>query len=148
MKSHGEIKWVGGRRIATPEYRAWQAMKNRCLNPKANDWHYYGGRGITVHERWLTYDNFLLDVGRRPSDLHTLDRKDVNKGYSKKNCRWATRRQQSQNRTDTRFTHDQIRQIRQLYASGRWYQKELATKFNTTQAAISQIVRNAAWLID
>lgn len=148
MRSHGEVKQVDGKRVASPEYRCWQALKNRCSNPKSQDWSYYGGRGITVCDRWLDFENFLYDMGRRPSALHTLDRKNVNKGYYKRNCRWATRRQQSQNRTDNRFNLEKVMQIRYLYATGKYYQKELAVKFKTTQAAISQITRNAAWLAE
>lgn len=98
-KSHGEVKWVDGKRVATPEYRSWQMIKNRCLNPRAADFAYYGGRGITVCKKWRdSFEAFLADMGRRPSPLHTLDRKDVNKNYTPSNCRWATRQEQSRNR--------------------------------------------------
>lgn len=94
----GEIKTTQGKRVATPEYRSWQMMKNRCLNPNARDYAYYGGKGITVCKRWLKFDSFLEDMGRRPSEFYTLDRINPDKGYSKQNCRWATRKEQSRNR--------------------------------------------------
>ena len=94
----GEIYYIDGKRRSTPEYRCWQHMKNRCLNPRAKDYAYYGGRGITITLRWLQYDNFLADMGRKPSLLHTLDRKNNARGYCKSNCRWATRKTQAQNR--------------------------------------------------
>ncbi len=142
----GEVKLIDGKRISSPEYRAWQQAKNRVCNPKAKDFRYYGGRGIRMDDRWFdSFAVFLADMGRRPSKLHTLDRIEVNGNYCKKNCRWATRRQQSQNRTDTRFSPDDVKKIRELYATGKYYQKDIALMYGSTQAAISQITRNAAW---
>lgn len=97
-QTHGEVKLVGGKRIATPEYRSWQMMKNRCLNPKARDFQYYGGRGIRIAEVWLQFENFLADMGRRPSSTHTLERLDSDGDYTPANCVWATRKVQARNR--------------------------------------------------
>lgn len=96
--SHGEVRMVHGKRVASPEYSSWQAMKNRCLNPKAEDYRYYGGRGITVCPQWLGFDAFLADMGRRPTPKHTLERQDVDGNYEPGNCCWATRKEQSRNR--------------------------------------------------
>lgn len=99
-KSHGEIQRINGRRVASPEYRSWQMMKNRCTNPNARDYAYYGGRGIKVCVRWLSsFEAFLDDMGRRPSPAHTLERRSVSKNYTPANCYWATRETQSRNRT-------------------------------------------------
>ena len=103
MRSHREVRLVDGKRVATPEYRTWQAMKNRCLNQKSRDWPYYGGRGISFQPSWAHYENFLADVGRRPSPKHTLDRIDSDGPYCKENCRWATRLEQSRNRKYARI---------------------------------------------
>lgn len=85
----------------SPAYRSWSAMKNRCLNPKADDFDYYGGRGIKICKRWLTFQNFFDDMGER--ELHlTLERRNVNGNYEKKNCYWATRLQQRHNRRDSK----------------------------------------------
>ncbi len=98
-QTHGEVKLVDGRRVASPEYRSWQMMKNRCLNPNAHDYAYYGGRGISIIKKWRdSFEAFLEDMGRRPTPLHTLDRINVNKNYTPSNCRWATRAEQSRNR--------------------------------------------------
>jgi hypothetical protein len=84
----------------TPEYIAWQSMKERCLNPLTRNYRNYGGRGITVCERWVqSFQNFLEDMGQRPSPQHSLDRYPDNNGgsYEKANCRWATVAQQKRN---------------------------------------------------
>ncbi len=98
MKTHCEIRQVNGKRVATPEYRSWQMMKNRCLNPKARDYAYYGGRGIGICPDWMQYENFLRDMGRKPTPAHTLERNDGNGAYGPKNCTWETRKTQSRNR--------------------------------------------------
>lgn len=84
-----------GKRSKT--YRSWDGMKQRCLNPKATGYDRYGGAGVTVAERWLTFGNFLADMGERP-DGTTLDRIDPSKGYAPGNCRWASRSVQNKNR--------------------------------------------------
>ena len=147
-KRHGEVKRIDGKRVATPEYRAWQNMRTRCLNPNGQDWADYGGRGITLDDpRWHVYENFLADMGRRPSPLHTLDRIDNDKGYSKANCRWLKRREQARNRGDYHVCNLAVaNRIRKLYATGKYYQYQLADMFGLTQAHISQITRNVAWV--
>lgn len=78
-----------------------RGAKNRCYNKNADDYMYYGGRGIKVCSRWLeSEDNFILDMGLRPEGM-TLERKDVNGDYCPENCMWATHKQQMQNRTNT-----------------------------------------------
>ncbi len=90
------------------EYRIWKHIKDRCCNPNDGAYKNYGGRGIQVCDRWLrSFENFIADMGPRPSRCHSIERKDNNKGYEPSNCCWATRAQQSRNKRNNRwFTHD------------------------------------------
>lgn len=78
------------------ERNSWEHMIDRCNNPKNDRYYDYGGRGIKVCKRWLKFQNFLADMGKRPTDT-TLDRIDNNGNYCKENCRWATKEQQYSN---------------------------------------------------
>lgn len=83
----------------SPEYWSWRAMISRCTKKNDIAWPRYGGRGIVVCERWRnSYEAFLSDMGRRPTPSHSLDRIDNSLGYWKANCRWATPKQQANNR--------------------------------------------------
>lgn len=81
------------------EYRIWQAIKTRCLNPNSNQYKDYGGRNITISENWKdNFEQFLNDMGKRPSTKHTIDRINNNLGYYKENCKWSTYKQQNNNK--------------------------------------------------
>lgn len=81
----------------TPTHNTWYGMKQRCLYKKDKDYLSYGGRGIKVCKRWLTFKNFLEDMGIKPIGL-TLDRINNDGNYEPSNCKWATRKEQQRNR--------------------------------------------------
>ena len=94
MIKHGHA--FAGRRSS--EYRTWYAMKQRCTNPNVEHYDRYGGRGITVCERWAnSFCNFLADMGLKPSRRHSIDRVNNDGNYEPGNCRWATQKEQANN---------------------------------------------------
>ena len=86
----------------TGVYKSWNAMMQRCLNPKNHAYSRYGGSGITVCKRWLKIENFIADMGQRPAGK-TLERIDNDRGYSPKNCIWTTQEDQMNNTSYNRF---------------------------------------------
>lgn len=87
----------------TSEYKTWVEIRQRCYNKNIGAYKDYGGRGITVCDRWLeSFPNFISDMKAKPSPKHSIDRIDVNLGYSPENCRWATWEMQQQNKRNTR----------------------------------------------
>ncbi len=90
-------------KYGSPEYRVWAGMLTRCRNPKDPTYQRYGLRGISVCERWLKFENFVQDMGERPSDIHSIDRIDNNGNYEPGNCRWATKREQGSNKRNNRL---------------------------------------------
>jgi hypothetical protein len=97
-KTHGQSSLNG-----TPEYRTYFGMKARCYNENTENYPRYGGRGITVCNRWLeSFENFFEDMGKKPSLNHSLDRINNDGNYEPGNCRWATKKEQSQNRANNR----------------------------------------------
>lgn len=87
----------------TPEYEVWSNMKRRCQEESNKAWKDYGGRGITVCDRWMDFTLFYSDIGPRPTPKHTLGRINNGAGYSPSNCRWETKTAQNNNTRSNRF---------------------------------------------
>lgn len=125
---HGEHK--------KPEYICWRGMIDRCERPSHKFFCHYGGRGIGVCERWKTYANFLADMGRRPTEKHSLDRIDNNGNYAPENCRWALQCTQTRNkRTTVMLTHNGKTQC----------VMDWAIETGLSHAAISQRIKTLGW---
>ena len=101
----------------TQVYKAWENMKSRCFCKNNPAFHHYGGRGITICQEWLIFENFHKDMGD-PPDKYTLDRINVNGNYEKSNCRWATRSQQMRNTRSTRLSEEKVETAKDLIKSG------------------------------
>lgn len=92
------------RMYGTPEYSAWGSMKTRCYNQAQRAYKDYGARGISVCDRWrFSFENFLEDMGLKPSPKHSIDRINNNGNYEPGNCRWVTIEVQADNKRTTRF---------------------------------------------
>jgi len=86
-----------------PLYGTWSKMIQRCKDPKDRFWKSYGGKGVKVCERWLVIDNFILDMGNKPSKYHSLDRINNDGDYCPENCRWSTPLEQARNKTNNNW---------------------------------------------
>ena len=130
----------------SPEYRAYAAMRNRCLNGNQARYADYGGRGITICPRWLTgegdltgFQCFLADMGLKPSPRHTLDRRDNDRGYAPGNCRWATPTEQARNMRTARIVDVCGAPVSLVEAVERWG----AVSYDTTSMRLHR-----GWPID
>lgn len=133
-----------------PEYYVWKAMIDRCYNPKNKTYHRYGGRGITVCDRWRhSFENFLADMGRRPSNAYSLNRIDNDGNYEKINCEWATCTAQQNNRQNNhRLTwRDETLTVaqwsRRTGFSPQMIDRRLKTGLSVEEALTRPIQRNA-----
>lgn len=99
-KDHSRFKHGA---YGTPIYKKWMGMKRRCLNPHDKSYPRYGGAGVTVSASWMDFQNFSRDMASTFKAGLTIERKDNSKGYSKENCRWATKLEQARNKKSVRL---------------------------------------------
>lgn len=119
-------------KFGTPVYRSWQSMVARCNNPSTGCYHNYGGRGITVCSRWLSFENFFADMGEKPKN-RTLDRIDNEGNYEPGNCRWANHEEQATNQ----------RRVKLIETSqGKLSMTQIAKIAGVTQCAIKYRLRS------
>lgn len=130
----------------TPTYSTWLNMLQRCENPKNPNYPDWGGSGIRVDERWYSFENFLADMGERPADT-TLDRVERTLGYTKTNCRWATRTEQNRNRDGVKLTQELADEIREMLAGGAT-DKDLAALFDISAVTVRKIRYGEVWVRD
>jgi hypothetical protein len=118
-------------------------MKQRCTYPGNKHFSGYGGRGITICERWLSFENFLADMGVKPPGT-SIDRIDSNGNYEPGNCRWANATTQARNRSFCKLNPDSVNEIRGRYEHGE-RQLSLARRFGVSLALISMVVTRKLW---
>jgi hypothetical protein len=130
-RTHGYAGEWGNR---ATEYSIWANMKTRCTNPKSNHWHLYGGKGVKVCEQWMhSFEQFLKDMGNRPSKEYSIDRISPDGDYEPSNCRWATAKEQTRNKSANVWL--EVNGIRMVQAD--W-----ARRWGITGALLKQHIRN------
>ena len=126
-------------------HNIWILMHQRCSNPKATSYNYYGGRGVTVCLRWHNFMLFLADVGEPPTPKHTLDRIDNNGDYEPNNVRWITRSKQMQNTSVNKLTEQDTIDICEAYLKGNTTHRDLAKRYNVSHTLIRYIIKGRTW---
>ncbi len=145
LKTRREAEMHGMGKIS--EYRTLASMKDRCYRSKNKYYHRYGGRGITVCERWRnSFIAFLEDMGLKPFPEAQIDRIDNDLGYFKENCRWATPEENSRNSVHTKLTMRKAEEIRKQYNAGGVTQREVGIIFGVKPTIIHDIVNNQKWV--
>ena len=127
-------------RVFRQEYKTWKCMKDRCLNPNNPSFKDYGARGIFICGQWLSsFEQFLNDMGAKPTLLHSIERRDNDLPYSKDNCFWATRETQSNNKRSNRIVYALGEKLT-LSQAVQKYSSPLSIKYATVQARL-----NSGW---
>lgn len=131
-------------RTMTGTYKSWKGMWDRCTNVNHIGFEHYGGRGISVCRRWRLFENFLADMGDRPTGM-SLDRIDNEGDYEPGNCRWATWNQQAANRRKARDRLGRLRRARIIVAASRGEsQRVVAARYGVDQTTVSHIMKARA----
>ena len=129
-----------------PEYSTWTGMNERCSNPKNTYFHRYGGRGITVCDRWKnSFKAFYEDMGPKPFPKAQIDRRNNNGNYEPGNCRWTTSEINNQNKNNNVLTIEKVREIRELYSKGNITHKKLSIKYDVSMTTIAYVTTGAIW---
>lgn len=120
-------------------YHVWQQIVQRCVNPSNNNYEDYGGRGIVVCKQWLKFENFLEDMGKGWELGLTIDRRNNDKGYCKKNCRWITNKEQQMNKRNSCCV---------LCRGKRWLFMELCKEYNIPYKVVYSRYYTYRWTLE
>jgi len=131
-----------------PEFSVWVAMKQRCRDPKHDNFKSYGGRGVVVCDRWMSFSNFLADMGPKPTPKHQIDRIDNDGNYEPSNCQWVTCVENQRKRTCVKLSMEKARAIRYQHHFGMVTVTELARDYGVAAGTISPLVNNKTWKED
>lgn len=128
----------------TREYFTWQSMVQRCTNPNSGNWADYGGRGITICDRWRdSFEMFLADMGPKPRGS-SIDRIDNNKGYEPGNCEWTTSKAQNRNKRSVALNSVAVDLIRYMHRRGA-KRSDLARAFGVSDGTVGNVVARRTW---
>lgn len=127
----------------SPTWISWQSMLARCRYPDRDKTAKHINRGISIYDRWQSFDSFLADMGERP-DGTTLDRIDNDGNYVPGNCRWATATEQARNRRNARLTFESAVEVAYARLTGEPC-KSIATRFGISESLPREIVRGRTW---
>jgi hypothetical protein len=133
-----------GHMAQRPEYFVWKEMHRRC-SPNHQSFKHYGGRGITVCERWNVFANFIADMGPRPHPKLTLERINNDGNYEPGNCRWATWKEQYANKRKQRWDKLNAEKVRAIRADPRRPYRIIATDYGVTRHMIGMVIRGDCW---
>lgn len=149
VRNFGKIKSCGictkHRMSNTPTYKSWHNMKQRCLNENHKAFKNYGKRGITVCERWMKFENFLEDMGERPSKEYSIERIDNNKGYNKSNCIWILDYKQNRNKKTTKLDKNKIKEIKKILNHKKLSYSKIGNIFGVSRQTVYDINHNRTW---
>lgn len=135
--------------MRTPENIAWQNMKQRCDNPNNIMWIHYGGRGISYDSKWTSFGIFIADMGPRPDNTFTLERRNNERGYSKENCYWATQLEQQRNTSRNTLTVELVRCIKYAQKTSglpnRVIARQMSKIIKVSEHTIRAVLQGQVW---